>query len=315
MNDNEQYAIDTVRQWVWSGFYSQDDVHDMIEDILEDDVDDDKVRSTVAPEFEKKALAEAGWPQVTDCDRLDEAFGSLNDRGIIALQNAGYTMSDGLSDVGEELACRDRSEVKGYCFYHGQNLERAMAGDGLWLAFCDLEGSDEGKRAVASLVVEALTKVGLQAEWDGEPSTRIHLPKIDWKRRFADWKLSSEHAAFLPLPPERSFAETLQGLDALANSFFILENGSSYMQCGGSRELCTVEYRETRPDQPFRHYVFCQISASDEPAHIPMSGEGVRRQKRHCLNATIAAELFNCYFARWPWPEGLALDDITDSFT
>src|SRR4051794_32529957 len=37
----------------------------------------------------------AGWPEVTDCDRLDAVFASLKRRGIIALQNAGYTQSDG----------------------------------------------------------------------------------------------------------------------------------------------------------------------------------------------------------------------------
>jgi len=315
MNETEQYILDAIKVWVWSGFYSPDEVHDMIEDILEDDVDEDKVRSAVAPEFEKKGVAEISWPQITDCDRLDEAFADLNDGGVISLQNAGYTISDGISDVSEELECRDRSEVKGYCFYHGQDLERAVAGDGLMLAFGDLEDTLEGRRAIGKLVAEALSKAGFEVDWNGDPEKRISVPKLDWKRRQVNWKLSSERDEDLPFPPECSFAETLRDLDPASNSFYILENGNSYMQCGGSRELCTVELRESEPDRSFKHYVFYQVSGTDEPVHIPMSGGGVYRQKKHCFTSMTAAQLFDYYYTCKPWPEGLALEDITHTFS
>ena len=48
-------------------------------------------------------------------------------------------MSDGLSDISEYLAENGRDGILGYCFYHGQDLERAIAGGGLMLAFGDLE--------------------------------------------------------------------------------------------------------------------------------------------------------------------------------
>jgi len=184
MNETEQYILNAIKVWVWSGFYSPDEVQDMIGDILEDAADENKVRGAVAPEFEKKAIAEISWPQITDCDRLDEAFSDLNDSGVIGLQNAGYTMSDGISDVSEELEYRDRSGVKGYCFYHGQDLERAVEGGGLMLAFGDIKDTDEGKRAVGGLVAEALSKVGFEVDWNGDPEKRISVPKLDWKRRF-----------------------------------------------------------------------------------------------------------------------------------
>lgn len=314
MNDTETYIIDSIKTWVWSGFYTQDEVQEMIDDIIEDGVDVDKIRSTVAPEFEKKAIAEKSWPEVTDCDRLDQFFGNLNDNGIVGLQNAGYTMSDGLSDVSEEIGFRDRSKLKGYCFYHGQDLERAVAGSGLMLAFGDLDDTPEGRQAIGRLVVEFLSKAGFESDWDGTPDNRIHVPKLDWKRRFHQWTLISECDERLPLPPTSSFEETLQNLNPESNSFYVLANGEDYIQCGGSRQLCTVELRQYQPDGTFKHYVFCHASGSDEPLHIPMSAGGVTRQKKHGLTSADAARLFECYYAHEPWPLDLAPEDITNDF-
>ena len=184
MNESEQNILDSIKIWVWSGFYSPDEVHEMMEDILEDDVDGDKMHCAVAPEFEKKTIAESTWPQITDCDRLDKVFSELNDNGIIAMQNAGYTQSDGLSDVSSELAFRDRAKVRGYCFYHGQDLERAVAGGELWLAFGDFEDTPEGAQAIGKFIVEILVKAGFQVNWNGAPGKRINVAKLDWKRRY-----------------------------------------------------------------------------------------------------------------------------------
>ena len=97
------------------------------------------------------------WPEVTDCDRLDEAFEAINTRGIIAIQNAGYTQSDGYHDFREAYARHPKkSEVLGYCFYHGQDLERAVRGGGLYLAFGPTDPTDElaGGSLVGNVVRE-----------------------------------------------------------------------------------------------------------------------------------------------------------------
>jgi hypothetical protein len=126
------------------------------------------------------------WPEVTDCDRLDEAFEAINTRGIIAIQNAGYTQSDGYHDFREAYARHPKkSEVLGYCFYHGQDLERAVRGGGLYLAFGPTDPTDEQARGllVGNVVRDELTRVGLAIEWDGTFATRMHLPDYVWQRR------------------------------------------------------------------------------------------------------------------------------------
>ena len=183
MTDADEYILGLIKVHVWSGFYSEGDVYQMIEDVLDEDADEASLRAAVPPEFARKRQAEADWPTTTDCDRLDDAFAELNSGGVIALHNAGTTMSDGLSDIGQELHERGRAGVKGYCFYHGQDLERAVNGQGLLLAFGDLDDVAEQKRAVGEEVRTCLGRHGLRVEWDGDPEQRLAIPNLDWKRR------------------------------------------------------------------------------------------------------------------------------------
>ncbi len=183
MNDTDKYILDAIKTWVWSGFYDPEEVNEMIDDILEDDADEAMLRSAIAPEFERKTAAEASWPNETDCDRLDLAFETLNSNAIIALHNAGYTMSDGRSDVGEELHQRGRADVEGYCFYHGQDVERALNGGGLMLAFGGFDDDKTAKVKIGNLVKDVLETNGFTIEWNGDSETRINISNLDWKRR------------------------------------------------------------------------------------------------------------------------------------
>ncbi|KHD06725.1 hypothetical protein PN36_11055 [Candidatus Thiomargarita nelsonii] len=181
MNQTEEYVFDAIKTWVWSGFYSLDEVYENIEDILEEDCDENM--SLASEEYQKKLEDEKSWPDVTDCDRLNSVFEELNQQGIIAIQNAGYTMSHGFEDVGEELNTRNRSQVKGYCFYHGQDIERAVIGAGVRLAFGDLDNIDQKKVEVGEIVINVLNKHGFETEWNGTAGTRINVTNLKWQRR------------------------------------------------------------------------------------------------------------------------------------
>jgi hypothetical protein len=170
---------------VWSGFYDAGDVNEMIDDILEEDADEKMLRAAVPEEFARKAAAEKSWPAETDCDRLDAGFELLNAEGIIALQNAGYTMSDGISDVSEVLYERGEEGIAGYCFFHGQDFERVLNGEGLNLAFGDRFDNPADKAAIGKRVQEVLETKGFVIDWNGDPEKRLHIPQFDWKRRSA----------------------------------------------------------------------------------------------------------------------------------
>ncbi len=126
------------------------------------------------------------WPQVTDFDRLEAAFSNLNLRGVISLFDAGNTQSEGYEDFQSALANHVQpSIVKGYCFYHSQDAERAIDGGGLFLAFGPTNPDDEesGGAAIGAIVREELERAGLRVEWSGSFSQRIHLPDFRWQRR------------------------------------------------------------------------------------------------------------------------------------
>ena len=125
----EEDTLSMLKVWVWSGFRSESEAADMLEDHLSEEdalTDPDAIRKALAAEFKTKAAAEKSWPKETDCDRLDRAFDALMAAGICALHNAGYTQSDGHADVAQELHDQGREKFHGYCFYHGQDVERAV---------------------------------------------------------------------------------------------------------------------------------------------------------------------------------------------
>jgi hypothetical protein len=201
VNETEQYILDSIREWVWSGYYQPDEVQDMVGDLLEDGVDEPRLRAAVPEEFAKKTAREASWPEVTDCDRLDRAFAELETRGIVALQNAGTTMSDGLDEVDEARSARGADSITGYCFFHAQDLERALAGHGLLLAFGAFRDDDASKVEVGRTIRTVLQQHGLATEWSGDPKTRIQLPKIDWQRRLARARQRPDPPPSTPPPP------------------------------------------------------------------------------------------------------------------
>jgi hypothetical protein len=182
-------VIDSIRHLVWSGFYSADDILPIVaEDIYElDDAGTILAGKEIVRQFEKKTAAEKGWPDETTCDRLDSLFDDLNKNGIIALQNAGYTQSDGMSDITErydELG-GEKSGVIGYCFYHGQDLERAVDGLGLLLTFGDILGDDAKGKKIGEIIRDKVMEHGFKVEWDGSIKTRIQFAPFEWQRRGA----------------------------------------------------------------------------------------------------------------------------------
>lgn len=128
--------------------------------------------------------AEAGWPESTTNDRIDAAFETLGRRGIVALQDAGYTMSDGWEDIHE--ARREVDGAWGGVFFHRQDVERAVDGGGLMLAFGAFASGDDHEPEslrLANVVCEVLAQHDVATEWDGTLRKRIGIPGFDWQKR------------------------------------------------------------------------------------------------------------------------------------
>jgi hypothetical protein len=173
---------------VRSGFYDKELLMTILceEMYAPGELEPGDVSAALDSEFAKWEAEKLTWPEVTDCDRLDAAFVAISKRGIIALQNAGYTQSDGYDDFCEAYDQHpDKSTVLGYCFYHGQDLDRAVRGAGLYLAFGPVNPNDEATKGaeIGNIVREELERVGLKVEWDGSFDERLMIRDLVWQRR------------------------------------------------------------------------------------------------------------------------------------
>jgi uncharacterized protein YifE (UPF0438 family) len=176
-----------VRSYVWSGEYDAEEIPLLIEDNLgdEDEVDETWLRKVIRKEVAAKRAAEKTWPKVTDCDRLDRAFDTLERQGVIALHRAGYTQSDGLNDVAEAYreAGGEKSKYAGHCFYTEQDQEGALDGHGMYVGFGHLSGDDAKGVEVGQMLRAALEHEGFNVEWNGTIGSRLFVKGFRWQRR------------------------------------------------------------------------------------------------------------------------------------
>jgi len=182
-------TLEEISTMVRSGFYTKNDLMPIFceEMYAPGELIPEEISVALDSEFAKLAADQHSWPAVTDCDRLNEAFLAINRRRVIALQNAGYTQSDGYDDFLQALdESPDKISILGYCYYHGQDLERAVRGGGLYLSFGPTDPKTEATKGaeVGRIIQEEMARVGLPVKWDGGFSTRIHIPRLTWQRRF-----------------------------------------------------------------------------------------------------------------------------------
>ncbi|PTL76555.1 hypothetical protein [Vitiosangium sp. GDMCC 1.1324] len=146
-----------------------------------------KVLKEFSQDVRKRLEEEKAWPEVLEADRLEAAFKDLLDSGIVAQMGGGNTLSSGWSAVREEAdELRERGlELWGAAFFHEQDIESALAGGSLHIAFGELDEEPSDKDVqTGQAVVEALRKHGFEPDWNGSADTRIQvLPRFTWRRR------------------------------------------------------------------------------------------------------------------------------------
>lgn len=189
---SRKYLFDRVEVAVRGGFEDEDELLESLEAWVEEVLGE--ADGTLVAELDahtrkllrEQRVREAGWREPTLNDAIDSAFEELNANGIVALENAGYTLSDGWSDVNEVAGYQD-TPPRGAVFYHGQDLERGVAGQGLMLAFGAYE-NDTAKHEAASLAIarevcDTLERHGVETKWSGSIDERIRIPPFEWRKR------------------------------------------------------------------------------------------------------------------------------------
>ena len=120
------------------------------------------------------------WSTPTDCDRLDQAFASLAEAGIVSCDP--YDLEVAKVGVHNSVdSAMGSGEYRGYVFHTDQAVEMVLEGGGLWLNHGVRKESDEdGWRRIGDEVMQALAQHGLSAEWSAEPNSTIRVD-LEWR--------------------------------------------------------------------------------------------------------------------------------------
>lgn len=123
-----------------------------------------------------KRRAEASWPEVTDCDRLDAAFATLRSRSLLALAVEG----DDPADAARAALARS-PEARAAVYYHlDEDVETALRSGHLPLRWVSTEAREgSGPAGLATEVAQALRAEGLVVR----PQPGGLDVELEWRRR------------------------------------------------------------------------------------------------------------------------------------
>lgn len=192
MTENEKYLYDHFLISIKSGFESLEDIiSDALEAVdnegWEKEISEEWIRETFTHAYEKHEQKSKTWQRPTDTDKLHAAFDHLCRNRIVALHNAGYTQSDAIFDVQDVWQDLEDEGIKpiGYCYYHGQDLERVIETGELNIGFYgEKENNDKEAIIIGNKVVETLKAQGFEINWDGSASKRIAIDNFNWQNVF-----------------------------------------------------------------------------------------------------------------------------------
>jgi hypothetical protein len=191
MTENETFIYESIFNHVRMGFLPVSEIKEIIIEEIEDNGFDQEISEKWAiehidEEYNKARLESKNWETPTQTECLINAFDQLCENNIIALHNAGYTTSDGeyeVVDVERSLQENNRTS-DGYCFYHEQDLMRAISLENpcLYIAYQKVNNSDKNVTLeVGKKVVEALKANGFNVDWNEDINSKILIPNFKWQ--------------------------------------------------------------------------------------------------------------------------------------
>ncbi len=184
----EEMIVDYVKAGFWSNDeilmeceqYIQDFYRSERENIAKDDLL--KIIQALRGEFSNTGNQE-------NFRKLESAFRSLKEQGIVALHYAGYTQSDGFEDCNEVAAWLDEKGIKplGCCFYTQQDLGHILHGENalLYISFGNYFENPTAEE-VGKAIAGALEAAGLCVQWDGSAEAKIAVKDFNWDKYYAD---------------------------------------------------------------------------------------------------------------------------------
>ncbi len=181
-------ALEQLEKDILFGFEKQGELFESIRDMFydEEEFDEAWLKQSIEERYQIHQNESRTWQKPTDFDRLAKSFDELIEQKIVCLHNAGHTKSDGIEDcleVVNELTNLSL-DVKGYCYYHSQDLARAVDPEIkiLLIGFDSVENNDSVAMEVAREIIMVLEKNGFKTVWPGTVDQRIEIVNIEWRK-------------------------------------------------------------------------------------------------------------------------------------
>lgn len=194
MTENETFIYESIVNQVRMGFLPiseiiQNTIEEVEDNQFEDEISENWMRQKISTEVEKLKIESRNWKNPTDTIRLQTVFNELINNNIIALHCAGYSTSDGEYEVVEvEQQLQDNGVVSdGYCFYHEQDLQRAIESNCLMLAFQKVDNSDDAVTIdIGKKIVKILKENGFEVNWNETVNQKIEILNFKWQKIFSE---------------------------------------------------------------------------------------------------------------------------------
>lgn len=182
-----EHLLAHVQPAVDAGYLDRDEIVERAKDIAGEEgflLTNEKIEAIVDERLAEHAARQAGWPAITDNDRLDAASMKLESEGIVVRGNFTCCGSCGITEIWEEIELAKKAGilVKGYAFYHSQDVEGVAEGEHLRLSYGSTEAGDAPSIAIAKRIVEILRDEGLTVHWNGTFMQRIGID-LEWRKR------------------------------------------------------------------------------------------------------------------------------------
>ena len=190
-NSDRKYVRDRAKQVVRLGQDNYSKMFDSVEDAaLDSGLSSPFAEMVLNEEIDSLIAEQKGWSEITDVDRLNNAFSKLGKLGYHVgkglIDDPGHEIS--LAKKADKLSKKQGKQCPGYIFYYFENVEDLIVNGGsidFWYGIPRRKTSQEEELRVVSDLNAALKAQGLTPEWEGTPKSHLTLP-INWQVRWEE---------------------------------------------------------------------------------------------------------------------------------
>jgi len=211
-SENQKYIDEIIYSEIRTALFSIKEIEEKIIETVEDNGFEKEfskswVKSRIKEAYQELLTESKNWKSPTDVELLSKAFNELAKDGIIALHNAGYDSSEGIDEVQEIVTKLKKKSIKkpiGYCFYHQQDLERAIlpTHSNLYLSFNTLKNiSDKDTIKLGQKIVKILENYHFKINWNETVNTKIEILNFKWQKLYNPDLDLTDHTQVIKLLP------------------------------------------------------------------------------------------------------------------